>query len=265
MHSDCHVHVRGTEDAKKVLASMDKNGVERAVLLGRSGKTLDEQKASNDGLAKLCSAEPKRLVAFARIDPRLAGIEGEIKRCREKLGMAGVKMLPDHWAPCDDFMMPIYKTIESLRMPILFHSGILWGNADSSRFCRPALFEPVIHFPKLTIALAHIGWPWTDECIAVCHRFVHLARHEKRKKPQVFIDTTRGTPPVYRSDAIRKAIDCCGVAPILFGSDTGGAEDLSNSAEHARLDAEILNDLGLSDEDIAAILRTNLDRFMSAD
>jgi len=265
MHTDCHVHVRGTEDAKKVLASMDAHGVEKAILMGRGAKTMEDQRASNDDLARLCSADPKRLIGFARIDPRIAGITDEIQRCRESLKLVGVKMLPDHWAPCDEFMWAIYKVVESLRMPILFHSGILWGNADSSRFCRPALFESVIHFPKLTIALAHIGWPWTDECTAVGHRFAHLARMEKRKKPQVFIDTTRGTPPVYRSDALKKAIACSGVGSIIFGSDTGNPLDFSSSADHARLDREILDDLGMSEPDIDAILRTNLDRFLSAE
>ena len=263
MHSDCHIHVKGTENAKQALASMDKSGIEKAVLMGRGAKTMDEQRASNDDLAKLCSADPKRLIGFARIDPRIPNVADEIKRARETLKLAGVKMLPDHWSPCDEFMFPVYRVIESLRMPIIFHSGILWGNADSSRFCRPALYESVIHFPKLTIALAHIGWPWTDECVAVCNRFVHLARREKRSKPQVFIDTTRGTPPVYRPDALKKAVACCGAGSILFGSDMGNLLDLSGSAEHARLDREILAGLSVDDADTDAILRTNLDRFLT--
>ena len=263
MHNDCHVHVKGTEDPKLVLKSMDAHGVGRAILLGRPAKTMADQRASNDDLSKLCAADPARLVGFARTDPRIPGIVDEIKRCRGSLGLVGVKMLPDHWAPCDDFMFPVYAAIESLGMPILFHSGILWGNADSSRFCRPALYESVIHFPKLTVALAHIGWPWTDECIAVCNRFVFLARETKRKKPQVFIDTTRGTPPVYRRDAIKKAIACCGAGSILFGSDTGNPCDFSVSAEHARLDREILSDLGAKAADAEAIMRGNFERFLS--
>ncbi len=263
MHTDCHVHVNGTEDPKKVLESMDTNGVEKAMLFGRGAKEMRAQRESNDDLAKLCSADPKRLIGFMRIDPRIKGITDEIKRAREKLKLVGIKMLPDHWAPCDDFMAPVWKAAEDLRLPILFHSGILWGNADSSRFCRPALYETVIHYPKLTIALAHIGWPWTDECIAVCNRFAYLARKDKRSKPQVLIDTTRGTPPVYRKDAIRKAIACCGAGSILFGSDTSNPLDFSVSSDHAKLDREIFAELGTPAEDVEKIMRTNLDRFLS--
>ncbi|HUU42431.1 MAG TPA: amidohydrolase family protein, partial [Planctomycetota bacterium] len=238
----------------------------RIVAMGQGAKTLDEQRASNDALAKSCSADRQRLLGFARVDPRIDGITDEIRRCREKLDLPGVKMLPDHWAPCDDILFPVYETIEAMRMPIIFHAGILWGNADSSRFCRPALYESVIHFPRLKIALAHIGWPWTDECIAVVNRFVHLARRQKRKHPQVFIDTTPGTPPVYRKDAFRKALACCGAGTMIYGSDLGlPASDLAVTVERMNTDADILRELGASEEDIEGVLGTNLDRLLCSD
>jgi len=215
----------------------------------------------SDSLAKACATDPKRLLGFARIDPRIEGITDEIKRCREDLKLPGIKMLPDHWAPCDDFMFPVYETIEAMGMPIIFHSGILWGNADSSRFCRPALYESVIHFPKLTIALAHIGWPWVDECIAVVNRFVHLARREKRKHPQVFIDTTPGTPPIYRKDAFKKALACCGIDNMIYGSDLGlPRSDLAATVERMASDEAILRELGCNDDDVEKMLGTNLDK-----
>jgi len=266
MRSDCHVHVRGECDGRVVLAEMDRLKIDKVSLMGRGGaSTLARQRASDDDLSKLCSADRKRLLGFARIDPRLDGITDEIKRCRQDLALPGVKMLPDHWAPCDDFMWPVYETIEAMGMPILFHSGILWGNADSSRFCRPALYESVIHFPKLKIALAHIGWPWTDECIAVANRFVDLARRQKRKNPQVFIDCTPGTPPVYRRDALRKAYGCCGAAVMLYGSDLGVPGDLTPSAERMETDAELLREIGCTIAEIDGVLGTNIDKLFETE
>ena len=260
MKTDCHIHVRGTEDGKKVLAEMDRKGFGRLVLFGPPRETMKKQKEADDLLAKICAPDPKRLLAFPWIDPRIRGIAGEIKRCAGKLGCAGFKMIPDHWCPCDKFMFPVYRTIEALGKPIIFHSGILWGNEDSSRFCRPANYEVVIHFPKLTIALAHISWPWTDECIAVSNRFKFIARDTKRSVPQVLIDTTRGTPPVYRKDALAKAVACCGVENLLFGSDGSHAEDLTMSLEHQRLDTEILAAIGCTREQIEGYCGSNLDR-----
>jgi len=266
MRSDCHVHVRAECDARMVLAEMDRLKIDKVGLLGRGGaSTPAQQRTSDDELSKMCSAARKRLLGFARIDPRLGGITDEIKRCREDLALAAIKMLPDHWAPCDDFMWPVYETIESMGMPILFHSGILWGNADSSRFCRPALYESVIHFPKLKIALAHIGWPWTDECIAVANRFVELARRENRKNPQVFIDCTPGTPRVYRKDAFRKALACCGAAVMLYGSDRSVPGDLSPSAERMESDAGLLHELGCTADEIDMVLGGNIDKLFEAD
>jgi hypothetical protein len=174
-------------------------------------------------------------------------------------------MLPDHWAPCDDFMFPVYETIEALGMPIIFHAGILWGNADSSRFCRPALYESVIHFPKLKIALAHIGWPWTDECIAVVNRFVSIARHGKRKNPQVFIDCTPGTPPVYRKEAFRRALACCGANMMLYGSDISAPGDFSLTAARMESDAAMLRELNCTEEQIDMILGSNIDRLFESE
>ncbi|KPJ55829.1 MAG: hypothetical protein AMS16_03570 [Planctomycetes bacterium DG_58] len=262
MRSDCHIHVRADLDSKKVLADMDRLGIDRVVLMGPGFRgTIEEQRSSDDALAKICGTAPERLLGFARIDPRIDGITDEIKRCKEELKLPGVKMLPDHWAPCDEFMFPVYEAIEAMGMPIIFHSGILWGNADSSRFCRPALYESVVHFPKLTIALAHIGWPWTDECIAVVHRFVHRARREGRKNPQVFIDTTPGTPPIYRKDAFKKALACCGPGTMIYGSDLGlPRSDLAITVERMANDERILKELGCTEEEVEMVLGTNLDK-----
>ena len=265
MRSDCHIHVREDFDARKVLGEMDRLGIDRIVAMGMGARALAEQRASNDALAKQCAVDPKRLLGFARVDPRIEGITDEIKRCKEDLKLPGIKMLPDHWAPCDEFIFPVYEAIEAMGMPIIFHAGILWGNADSSRFCRPALYESVIHFPKLTIALAHIGWPWTDECIAVVNRFVHLARRQGRKHPQVFIDTTPGTPPVYRKDAFRKALACCGAGTMIYGSDLGlPRSDLAVTVERMKTDEELLRELGCGDDDVERVLGTNLDRLLES-
>lgn len=282
MRSDCHVHVRGDCEARKVLAEMDRLKIDKVGLMGRGGAgTIAEQRVRDDELSKLCSADRKRLLGFARIDPRLEGITDEIRRCRQDLKLPGVKMLPDHWSPCDEFLWPVYQTIEAMGMPILFHSGILWGNADSSRFCRPVLYESVIHFPRLKIALAHIGWPWTDECIAVADRFKTMARMKDGRDPelkkdvvwrnrnlhertfevdvQCKVDLTPGTPDVYRAEVLRRCYDVLGADMLVFGTDSGGADDLTGVKTQQERDERIFrDDLGLSDSDIDRIMGSNV-------
>lgn len=53
-----------------------------------------------------------------------------------------------------------------MRLPLLFHSGI-FIDGRSGRFCRPSFFEAQREHPGVRVALAHLGWPWTDEAIAV--------------------------------------------------------------------------------------------------
>jgi len=76
-------------------------------------------------------------------------------------------MIPDHWYPYDEFMYSIYEEVEELGVPIIFHSGILFDFKDSSRFCRPVNYEVFLSFPDLKFALAHVSWPWIDECSAL--------------------------------------------------------------------------------------------------
>lgn len=263
MRSDCHVHTRGKENAADVLAQMDKIGLDRTVLLGphRGGNTAKALQEGNEWLAKLVAADRDRLIGFMYIDPRVPGAGDVIRHGAQELKLRGVKMLPDHWFPYDEMMNPVYEATQEMKLPILFHSGILWGNGDSSRFCRPAGFEYLIHFPKIRFALTHIGWPWTDECIAVCNRLVHAARGKKQKS-QMLIDLTVGTPPVYRPDAVRKAIACCGVEHLIFGSDCG-AGNIEQVDFHVKRDEKLLAELEVSPADIDRIMGSNLDLLLT--
>ena len=99
-----------------------------------------------------------------------------------------------------------YRRAQELGVPILFHSGILWSWGDTSRFCRPCEFEVLMEYPRVRFALAHISWPWTDECLAVVGKISHMRRARGYEGPQAFVDLTPGTPPVYREEALRRAL-----------------------------------------------------------
>jgi predicted TIM-barrel fold metal-dependent hydrolase len=264
MFSDLHVHHNpGKLTGKKLLRTMDKVGMRRmAVLAPYMGESNERQKESTDMVAKLCAQDPKRLVAFAWIEPRLSGAVSAVEYAVQKKKIKGIKMIPHHWYPYEERLFPVYGKIEELRKPILFHSGILWGFEDSSRFCRPAFYEALLHFPKLKFALAHISWPWTDECIAVAGRMRAAARAEKGRRMQMYIDTTRGTPDLYRKDALYKAITYAGADRLIFGTDSGTG-DLSRATKHFTDDRRIIVDeLGFSQKDFEKIMLRNFDDFL---
>ena len=281
MRTDCHIHAHGHEKSAAILAEMDRRQVDVIGVMSPTpeANTAEAHWEAFQAASKMASQDRERIRMFARINPTVPGAVDLVERAITELSLSGVKMLPDHWFPYEERFFPLYEKIQELRVPILFHSGILWGNADSSRFCRPVDYEALQLFPRIRFALAHVSWPWTDECIAVADRFLTTARRADGRDPdlardvalrfvnlenpqykvdcQMLVDTTRGTPPNYRKEVLATALAVLGPDLLIFGSDTHDAEDLSKTVEHMELDTEILRELGRSDQEIDAILGSN--------
>lgn len=256
---DCHCHLRGDETGAFVLQQMDAAGVERVNLFSRypgRGQDADDRvsreevRGAVEHIAAVQSADPARIFGLIFANPRAEGMVEEIERGLTGLRLRGVKMIPDHWSPCDDLVAPIYAKMQELGKPIQFHSGILYGFGDSSRFCRPVLYEALVNYPGLRFSLAHIGWPWVDECIAVFGRF-RAAVGYQTAGCQMWIDTCRGTPDAWREEALRKAVPFCSVQRLMFGVDGSPASMADQAPIHVRKDLDLLRDvLGLSEEQI---------------
>jgi len=256
---DCHCHLRGDETGGYVLEQLDKAGIERVNLFSQypgRGQTpgeavpREEVRRVIEHVAEVQRADPGRIYGLIFANPRAEGMVEEIERGIVDLGLRGVKLIPDHWAPTDELVFPIYQKLQELGKPIQFHSGILYGFGDSSRFCRPVLYEGLINFPGLRFSLAHIGWPWVDECIAVFGRFRAAVGYQTGDS-QMWIDTCRGTPDAWREEALRKAVPFCGVERLMFGVDGTPSIMPEYTTEHLRKDHDLLrNVLGLSQEQI---------------
>jgi len=254
---------------------MDEAGVEKIAGISPSpGHDAKTQRESLEFMRPLLGETRSRVWGMAYINPILEDAADTTEWAITDLGFRGIKMAPDHWYPYDDRVLPVYERIQQLGVPILFHSGILWGNGDSSRFCQPVNFEVLINYPGIRFSLAHIGWPWTDECIAVGGRFaadvvdpeVGLQEHSPRPSPsspyaaQMFVDITLGAPRPYRRDAISKALAVLGDHRLLYGSDCDKPEDPAVYRFHSDVDRGILRgELGQSDEAIQRIMHDNFE------
>jgi predicted TIM-barrel fold metal-dependent hydrolase len=195
------------------LHSLDEAGVDLAVLLApfldnpytlRDATSL---RAGNAHLARLVTGAEARLFGCAADDLEAAIAD---------LGLRGLKMVPAGWYPYDDCAHRVYERAEQLGVPILFHSGI-FIDGRSGRFCRPTFYESVRDYPRLRVALAHLGWPWTDEAVAV--GLIDLIQGVPPAACQFRFDFSFGPPPVYREEVLRKALDVLGPELLQFGSD----------------------------------------------
>lgn len=279
---DCHVHLttEGPEACKNVediLRAMDKVGIDRIFLFSPVPRKIEvknkyviykkskkKQRESIEKVAEVVAKDRERLIGFAWIDPCLLDAEDEVERAIVDYKLRGVKMIPYHWYPYEERIFPVYAKIQEMKVPIIFHSGISFTGGDCSRFCRPVFYEALLHFPKIKFALAHISWPWTDECIATAARFQAAAQEVSRitksqRYSQMYIDITPGTPLIYRTEALRKAVNVLGEDRLIYGSDT------STILKTARLFRNVLEndkrrlseELGLSKEAQEKIMGEN--------
>ena len=255
---DCHCHLRN-ETGEEVLRALDAAKVDRVNLFGRypgeaygaDGEYRREAtRESIDQIAEVQATDPERIFGLMWAVPRVPGVLEEIEYAIVDKGLRGIKLIPDHWSPCDEMMFPIYEKMQELGKPIQFHSGILYGMGDSSRFCQPVLFEMLVNFPKLRFSMAHISWPWVDECIAVYGRF-RAATRGKERPNQMWIDTCRGTPDGWRLEALQKAIPFVDGDHLMFGVDGNPSYMPEAAPVHVAKDLAILRDvMGLSEAQI---------------
>lgn len=248
---DAHVHCSGQERSGDVLRTLDEGGVDAAVLLApflSPGYALGDAaslRRANRHLAELVRGHEDRLIGFAVVDPRCDGAAEDLRFAIEDLGLRGVKMVPTGWYPYDADVQPVFAQARALQLPMLFHSGI-FIDGRSGRFCRPAFFEALRDHPGLRVTLAHLGWPWTDEAIAVglIDRINGVAVDDAMFR----FDISFGPPPPYRRDALSKALAVLGPELLQFGSDCFLPCPGSQLAERRGWVSGLLDELGVDDK-----------------
>ncbi|MGE5386874.1 MAG: amidohydrolase family protein [Betaproteobacteria bacterium] len=218
---DAHLHCTGRESSEDVLRALDDARIDIGVLLApflSDGYSLDDAESlrrANAHLAKLVKGHGDRLVGMAVVDPRHPDAASDLRQAIEQ-GLTGVKMVPTGWYPYDDAVQPVFAVASELRLPMLFHSGI-FIDGRSGRFCRPSFFEILRDHPGVRVTLAHLGWPWTDEAIAVglIDRILGVPPDNVKFR----FDISFGPPPPYRLEVLSKALQVLGPELLQFGSD----------------------------------------------
>ena len=274
---DCHVHMKGSETVDSIERALDRAGLRGAVLftpypgLG-TGHVMgvEEFRRSVEFGSRIQRGLEGRVAVFAFFEPRMSRDPGELRRLLEwaltDKELSGVKMIPAGWYPYEELLDPVYRLVDELGLPITFHCGISWAFPDSSRFCRPVYYEKLAEYPRLRFALAHICWPWVDEALAVAGKFLYAIARGDAEKCNLFIDITPGTPPLWRADALRKAVTYLGHRLLIYGSDCFGADNAECLRQHLELDLAVMKHLaGFDINTIRDIMGRNASRFLGRD
>ncbi len=190
------------------LAAMDEGGVGRSLICAWTGPRGDL--IANDEVASFVRQAPDRLVGVGSLDisqPRAA--VRELRRCVRELGFKAVRVLPWLWElpPTHARFYPVYSECCELGIPFCTQVGHT-GPLLPSEYGRPIPYidQVAIDFPELVIVGGHIGYPWTEEMIAVA-----------TKHPNVFIDTSAYTARRYPA-ALVEYLRGHGRHKVLFGT-----------------------------------------------
>jgi len=224
------------------IAAMDGAGVALSLISAWVGPRGDL--ISNDEVARFVAQAPDRLAGIGSVDitrPRAA--VREVRRCIRELGFKGIRVLPWLWElpPTHARFYPLYSECCDLGVPFCTQVGHT-GPLMPSEVGRPIPYidQVAIDFPELVIVCGHIGYPWTEEMIAVA-----------TKHPNVYIDTSAYTVRHYPPGLVAY-LKAHGRDKVLFGT---------NWPMIAPLKAlEGLADLALSVDVEAAFLAGNASR-----
>lgn len=204
--TDVHVHIqpremikpavleafrRGCKDAataeacfdspSALLASMDRAGVERMVLINyESPDVMGFTKATNDWVLDYCRAAPARLLPCVGLNPRFTP---DLREQAQRLVDRGARLFKVHGphmlvAP-NDYLGPqphladLYRVAAAAGVPVMFHTGTSIFRGARVKFGDPLQLDDVGNdFPDLTVLLAHGGRPlWTEEAWFLLRRF----------------------------------------------------------------------------------------------
>ena len=216
------------------LGAMDGAGVRRGVICawwGPEGPLI-----SNDEVASHVRAHPDRFTGLASVDlMRPMDAVRELRRAVRELGLSGLRILPWLWGlpPNDRRYYPLYAECIELGVPFCLqvgHAGPLRASEPGRPF--PYLDEVALDFPELVIVGGHIGYPWTDEMIALATKYENVHIDTSAYKPRRF-------PPqlvaFMQGHGRRKVLFGSNFPMILPGDCLAQLDELGLDAEARRL------------------------------
>lgn len=197
-----------------LLRRLDKDGIDRAVLINYPSEIMGFTHRVNDYVADYCGAAPDRLIPLGGVHPRFPDdAAAEVRRAKER-GVRALKIHPPHmgFAPNAyldglDALRAIYEEAQRLRLPVMIHTGTSVFPEARSRLGEPIAVDDVaVDFPDLKIVMAHGGRPlWMEQAFFLVRRF-----------PNVFMDVS-GIPPKSVLKYFPRLVEIAD--KVLYGSD----------------------------------------------
>jgi uncharacterized protein len=194
--------------AEMTIASMDQAGV--SIGLAAAWCAPDGWMISHEEVAGITEAFPGRIfgVASANLYKPMEAVR-ELRRAIKEKGFKAVRVVPWLWGlpPNDRRYYPLYTECIELGIPFCTQVGHT-GPLRQSETGRPIpyLDEVALDFPELVIIAGHVGYPWTQEMIAVATKYKN-----------VYIDTSAYTVKRYPPELVQY-MKGHGRTKVMFGT-----------------------------------------------
>nr|WP_296264921.1 amidohydrolase family protein [uncultured Merdimonas sp.] len=200
---DIHSHIKRNyrnpeEEEKKLLADMDKHGIDIRVVSALEGVSVEE---ANQYISDLVSRYPKRLAGCAVINPKEADCA---KKAEEALSLPGIVMLEfnslehGYYPDSRDGVEAVLDEASRKKVPVKVFSGI------GSRAMPQQWLGHVRKHPELAFIFLHMG------CFDYGYGCVDLAL----EYPNIYLETSNQ----YEVQILKKAVSSVPKEKLLFGS-----------------------------------------------
>ena len=265
---DMHIHLGLDKSSRAdILEQMQKIGVYGGCIFSAPPKKFSSDNASSFD-ERLCEVlefvkgRRDRLFPIMWIHPYEEDIIENIDKAIE-MGIDGFKIICSDFFVYEEQPMNVLKYIASKNKPVFFHTGILWDGEVSSQYNRQLNFEALIKIKGLKFSVGHCSWPWVDECLALYGKFLNGIR--SGNTAEMFLDTTPGTPKIYREELLTKifTIGYDIADNILFGTDCNAENyNCAWSSEWLQIDNNIMDKLGVGENIRNKLYCENIMRFL---
>src|SRR6201987_1597967 len=201
---DTHIPIAAT------IAAMDAADVSLGLLSAWRGPGGQDM-VSNDEVVEWIRLHPNRFAGLAAVDLEspMVAIRELRRRVRDD-GFVGLRVVPWLWGlpPTDRRYYPLFAECVELGVPFCTQVGHT-GPMRRSETGRPIPYidEVALDFPELVIVCGHVGYPWTEEMVAVA-----------RKHENVYIDTSAYTIKRLPQELISFMKTGTGQRKVLFGT-----------------------------------------------
>jgi len=201
---------------KEFAEDLRTQGITKAFLLPLTSSIEGLGRITNEHIAGICNSDPDLFIGFASFDLK-GDYVSELKYAINNLGLKGIKIHPQLQLirPDDEKISKVFEIADENKLPVVIHTGITGigagvkgGGGLPLELGKPIYIDNLaIKYPNVNFIIAHFGWPWYEEALAVAYH-----------KGNVFIDIS-GWSPKYIPQIVIKYMDSLLQDKFLFGSD----------------------------------------------